>query len=486
MEIYNPFSLPDNRHNFELFLDFLTQSPRGLALCQTAQEEQREILEFFDRHPLRDNIYLIDMIHPLRGTMELQQSIIDAVNKRRDKRHIFFIYNIEVSTYLSKSKPKDFFRKLNLMRDFFMRFDAAFVFFFMESSLKKLIQNAFDFYDWVKFMFIFIPEVVKRPVHFIEPRRLEIERLSDPTGKIEYLTNLLEKVEIAKEKGKILNELASLYVQIRDFEAAKQHLREALKISQTLNDRPAAAHAHYRLGSVAFAVHDLEEAGRNYRKALKIFTTLNNRAGAATIYLQLGNVDFEGSDFKAAQQNYREALNIFQALTDVSSLWDIYHQLGNVAFVMGDSEEARQNFLKALNILQELNDRYNQAGIYHQLGVLAFDIGDIETAQRYYREALTIFQEFNDLYSQALTYRQLANLAEKEKDYLGALKYFATALGIFIEYKDNDGQKILFEDISGLMREWDTAEEIETLKTTEEVKTILRRIRAEVRKNNGG
>ena len=236
MEIHNPFSLPDNRHNLELFLDFLTQSPRGLVLCQTAQEEQREILGFFDRHPLRGNIFLIDMIEPPHGPMELQQTIIDVSNKHGDEKHIFFIYNIEGSIRLTKSGAKDFFGKLNLIRDFFMRFNAAFVFFLGGPSLKKLIRNAFDFYDWVKFTFIFTPEAVRRQVASIRHWAAKGGMLSRPYEKIEYLTNLLEKVGIAKEKAAVLSELASLYVQVRDYEAALECFAGVLEILNEYND----------------------------------------------------------------------------------------------------------------------------------------------------------------------------------------------------------------------------------------------------------
>ncbi|HLP44297.1 MAG TPA: hypothetical protein VK469_00010, partial [Candidatus Kapabacteria bacterium] len=140
----NPFTQPQNRSNFDLLYKALSQSVRGLCLCQVMPEERLTLFGFFNGNPLSGRIHVIDMAQPLCGPMELQKAILDVNKKQGDKKNIFFIYNFESCIYLSKTTAREFFQRLNLIRDFFMGFNATFVFFVTESSLKKIIREALD------------------------------------------------------------------------------------------------------------------------------------------------------------------------------------------------------------------------------------------------------------------------------------------------------------------------------------------------------
>jgi tetratricopeptide (TPR) repeat protein len=305
------FNHPGNRHNGELFYKFLAQSPRGFVLCQVLPEERLKILRFFDKEPLKEHIYVVDMVQPLCGPMQLQQSILEAHKKYGDKKNIFFIYNFESCIYLSKTSAKRFFQKLNLIRDFFMRLDAAFVFFMTESSIKEMIRYAFDFYDWMAITFTFVPEGPVPEGLPIEIREEDEIKYSAPDKKIEYLKKSIEKTTNEKEKSLKLTELADLYYQIGDYDTSLERILEALEIDEKNNDFQQTANDYYRIGRIYREKGDYDAALINCQKAKEIFEKIGDIAGAALSKAQMGMLYFKQNKFETALKLFIQAFLVF-------------------------------------------------------------------------------------------------------------------------------------------------------------------------------
>lgn len=268
-----------------------------------------------------------------------------------------------------------------------------------------------------------------------------------PTEAIEFMEEVVRKLELYSVKdqtflaryGYVVGNLGNRYQDSKKFLKAKSNYNKGLSLLQQAGKRKETAVGYHQLGSVAFGERDWEEAKRNYREALKIKLESNDRYSLGNTYLQLGSVAFEEHDWEEAKRNYQKALKIFQKFSSRSKEGKIYHGLGMVA-------EARHVW---------------------------------KEAKYYYQEALKIGQEFNDLFSQALTYNQLGSVAAKETDYKSSLDYFVMALEIFSEYKEDDYNiKMTVHNLSLLLSlgEWDAAEAIEALETTEEMKKVLREI----------
>lgn len=263
-EIHSLFQKPANRENFQLFYKSLSQPSKGFCLCQVQPEERLKILEFFDNDPLKERIYIIDMVKPLRGSMELQQTVIDADEKFGSTKDIFFIYNLEECIRLLKTTPENFFQGMNLIRDFFMQFEAVFVFFVTESLVKTMIQNAFDFYDWMKFTFIFVSESKG-----IEIGENEERKYSNLHEKIKYLKDSIKGIKNEKAGAMRLLELGKLYFQVGDYDNALEFFGKALKIFEENDDRNNMKMVRAEMGKI----HQLKKEYKN--------VVYSKRAGAA-------------------------------------------------------------------------------------------------------------------------------------------------------------------------------------------------------------
>lgn len=276
-KIHGLFQIPGNRENLELLYKSLSRPPKGFCLCQALPEERSKILGFFHGDPLIDRIHIIDMVNPPLGPMELQQNIIDTHEKFGPDKDIFFIYNIEGCIRLLKTTADDFFQRMNLIRDFFMQFEAEFVFFVTEPLVKTIIRNAFDFYDWVKFTFTFVPEVKDLTLQAIEPGEKEKIEYSNPLDKINYLKKSIKRVKKEKARSIQLLELGKLYFQIGDYDNALKSLNESLDIEEKHEDFNNMAIRYNEIGLNHEAKDNMDKALEFFIKAAKIFEEKNDR-----------------------------------------------------------------------------------------------------------------------------------------------------------------------------------------------------------------
>jgi tetratricopeptide (TPR) repeat protein len=279
-------------------------SKKGVSTVLNLQQLTGNRFEnFYDTHPLLDRIYIIDMVQPLCGPMELQKTIINAHDKYGSKKTIFFIYNFESCIYLSKTTAKEFFQQMNLIRDFFMRFNAVFVFFVTGSTVKTMIQNAFDFYDWMKFTFTFVSESLDFSLNPIEVRESDVPKYSKPLEKIKYLKSTIEKTTNEKEKSQILLELGELYRQVGDYDAALEWLLKSLAIEERNNDGQNMA-VGYRMVAEIFQIKNDPD------KALEIVEKSNDRVKMALTCANIGRIYKAKGDNKTANRYFKRAEEI--------------------------------------------------------------------------------------------------------------------------------------------------------------------------------
>lgn len=295
---YSLFRVPENLESIELLYKSLSQPSSGFSLCRTEPEERKKIFVFFDGDPLVERIHIIDMANPPLGPMELQQTIIDTYEKSKPKKDIFFIYNIENSTTLLKKGADNFFQGMNLIRDFFMQFEAEFVFFVSESLVNTIIKNAFDFYDWIKFTFIFVPEAPAPQT--LKTREREKAKYSKPLEKIEYLESSIKKSKNEKVRSTQLLELGKLSVQVDDFDKALERFNEALTIERKIDDLNSMAILYHEIGLVHEAKGNFDRASIFFQKAVKIFEKNNDRENLDAVRGHIDRVKQSKKEKKSA------------------------------------------------------------------------------------------------------------------------------------------------------------------------------------------
>ncbi|MCK4766726.1 MAG: tetratricopeptide repeat protein [Candidatus Aminicenantes bacterium] len=381
------FKLPENRDNFHLFYKFISHPAKGLCLCRVPPEEQAKIFRFIKGDPLLKRIHFIDMAEPPGGVSELRQTLIERQKKSAGNKNIYFIHNIENCISLSQSTPKKFFREMNLIRDFFMHFDALFVFFMTESSLKVMIREAFDFYDWMKVTFTFVPESKDSFLQPIEIEEEEERKYSNPQEKIAYLENSIRDLSDDKDKAGRLFELGMLYSQADDYDAALERILEALKIEEKYADKASIAKGYSEIGRIYRAKGDVDRALEFALKAAGIFKTHNDTKNLAAAYNIIFRVYRDIGDLDMALKFGLKGLNISWKNNNLTGMAHNYNNLGAVYFDRGDVEKALKFFNRAVDLFEKNNDRAGLTIAYDNIGRIYRSLGDQKRASDYFKRA---------------------------------------------------------------------------------------------------
>jgi len=405
------FKLPENRYNLELLYKFLSQPSKGLCLCQVFPEERLKIFGFFKSDVFMARIHIINMVRPLCGVMDLQQIIIDNWEKFGPEKNIFFIHNIESAIYVSKTSPEKFFQELNLIRDFFMQFEAVFVFFVTESSVKRMVRNAFDFYDWMKFTFTFVSEHRDLFLQPIEIREVEGTKYSSPRNKIEYLERAIEKTASERDKSVLLFESGMLYRQVNDYDAALKRVLESLEIEEKYRDWNNAAKRYNEIAMVYQAKDDPDKALEFAVKASEIFENNHDAKGLAAAYNNIGRIYQDKGDPVRALEFAVKASEIFKKNNDTTGLAITYNNIGRIYRDKGDPDRAlKSGFLMALDIFEKVNDTVNMAKDFNNIGLVYHAQGNSDKALEFFFKALEIFEKNNDRENLAVVYSNIGRI----------------------------------------------------------------------------
>jgi len=473
--LHSLFNLPENRHNFELFYKVLSQSMQGLCLCQVMPEERLRIFGFFNSDPLIERIHVIDMVKPLCGPMELQMTIIDVQEKYGEKKNIFFIYNFESCIYLSKTSAKDFFQKMNLIRDFFMGFNATFVFFVTESSLKKMIQNAFDFYDWIKFTFTFVPESRYSIIQPLELRKDEEAKYTNIRQKIQYLENSIKKATNEREKAIKLNDLATLYHQAGDYDAALERLLEAFEIDEKNNDLVSMATRYNNIGQIYQAKGELDKALESSFKALKIDEKNNNIVNMAIRYNNIGQIYQAKGELDKALEFSFMALKIDEKNKNLVNMAIWYNNIGAIYQAKGELDKALEFSFKALEILKKNNEQVKMAVTYSNIGQIYQAKGELDKALEFSFNALEILKKNNEQVKMAVTYSNIGQIYQAKGDLDKALEFIFKALEIFKNNNDRVKMALSYGYIGNIYKAKGENKNAEKhFKRTEEIEKEIR------------
>ena len=438
---YSLFELPENRHNFDLFYKFICQPSKGLSLCQVMPEERLKILSFFENDPLRDRIQFIDMVESQCRTMKLQQIIIDVYEKSGTKKNIFFIYNLESCLSPSKTDAIDFFQGLNLIRDFFMQFEASFIFFVTGSSVKKMIQNAFDFYDWMKFTFTFISESKDLWLQAIEIGEREEFKFSNPLKKIEYLKNSIKDIENEKNKSLHLLELGALYRQVGQYDDALEQVIKSLNIEKKYGDPDSMAQRYNVIGLIYGSKNEPDKALKFFSKTSEIFEKNNNLKELAITYDNIARVYHNIDHRDRAIEFLQKSLELKEKLRDRHGLAQTWGNLGLVYWSKGHRNRAIEFFHKSLDVFEELGDRRGLAQTWGNLGNVYQSRGDRERAIEFFHRSLDVFEELGDRHGLAQTWGNLGRALFEKGEHKQGIRLVDKAVKVLHQIGDRPAEE---------------------------------------------
>ena len=224
----------------------------------------------------------------------------------------------------------------------------------------------------------------------------------------------------------------------RDYAQAETWFRQALVLSQALDDPTLHARSLNRIGNWHLNVEQPHEALRCHREALTIFQELQDTRGIAETLDLLGMASYLGGDLVQGTAYYHQAIALFRELGDKPGLTsslatltlrgptyqtDALVSVASLAEVCQDAEHA-------LTIAREIGHRSAEAYALFQLGLCLGSQGEYGRACEAVRQSLDIAEEIEHRQWQTAAHSVLGGIYSGLLAYPQAREHLEQALAL--------------------------------------------------------
>jgi tetratricopeptide (TPR) repeat protein len=254
---------------------------------------------------------------------------------------------------------------------------------------------------------------------------------------------------------------------------AERDLREALDLLREHGgeDKPEIIEATNLLGAVLEDRGLASDALALYREALRLAESLNHRPARAESLRRMGSVYAVQGDFSAATERYLQAIEIAKQIQDDVALSQLLGDLGDVYLEEGESDEAIDSFKEALRLDSIHSDELGMAVGYRRLGSAHHQRGDYPRARDCYEDAKRLLDRLDDAGERAILSVGWGRMFDDQGQYRTALDHYRHALAINEDQSNDVGIAICLRHIgSAQLRLGDVAEAEEQL---ERAQTLL-------------
>lgn len=240
-----------------------------------------------------------------------------------------------------------------------------------------------------------------------------------------YLSAMKAFESVNDVRGKIetLNEMGTLEKKNRDLKNSEEHLMEALRLSQSLQDSLMIAHSMNNIGHVFEIKGDLKKAMDYYSVSAIIKENLGRLYDASFNYDNMANVLSKQGKYDEATKYYQKEITIFKKLEDRANYAIAINNLGEMNKMKGDYNKAISFFLQALEVSNAINYKDLSSHIYRMLSETFESQGNYEKAYEYMLSGNALKDSiFNEQRSKQLLDMQTKYETEKKENQIRILR----------------------------------------------------------------
>ena len=258
--------------------------------------------------------------------------------------------------------------------------------------------------------------------------------LNDHTNEKECITKLLDilgRLGLRTEEGKVTYRLAKLYELQSKYKEAKELYKKSLSMAIETGDINNEAACYRGLGFVHSSLFEHGRAEEYLRKAISIKKEIDDKRGEAGCYGNMGVMYLRVGEFKKGQEYVRKTLEIAKEIGDKRVEVACYATLGAVHCQLGEHEKAEEyQIRKAVEVGKEIGDKKAEAMYSHYLGLYYESLGEYGKAKEHQREVLALNKAINDKHGEAACYKHLGSLCCRLGKHSEAKEYHEKALAM--------------------------------------------------------
>jgi len=308
---------------------------------------------------------------------EINIEIIDNINDRQIEELLSLVNenpkNLDYSLKLSENLAKYYYRNNqynNALTNYFAALETA-------KSLKnseRIINNRYNI-------------------------GLLYTKLGNFPLAIDYLSRILLDDNCDKSAltdsfmSDLYGELATAYLYMGDYPKSSNFQIKALRIREELNDSLGIGKSQYTFGNMYFQQQNYNEAKKHYGEALKMWLSIDYQNGYYRCYAALGSIYSKMGNIEKALEYSLVALQIAEKLQNPAGIGYTLHTVGENYRECGDYDIANKHFKRSLEKMLEIEDQNGQIILLEAMGNLHLIQNQPEKSLKILHSALQLAQE---------------------------------------------------------------------------------------------
>ncbi len=211
------------------------------------------------------------------------------------------------------------------------------------------------------------------------------------------ISQLEKKIQNAEAAARpeLMIELSKMYIS-NDIEKALTLGKEALKQSQTVEDKEQEAAAYHNLGRINLFKGDKTGSITYFRKAYNLRKSIGDDKGLNQTAINIGTYFKEIGKNEIAVEYYAEALKAAELAQYDKGQGIAYHQLGNLKNTEGQYQEALEYYQQSLAIFEKIGDFDAAASSMNNIGFMYQNLNKRSDALNYFKMALSFCKKQNN------------------------------------------------------------------------------------------
>ena len=243
------------------------------------------------------------------------------------------------------------------------------------------------------------------------------------------------RVATKNKKGEAYGwqKLGALYKQSGQPQLSIDAYNKALELSKDL-DKDQYGSLLEEFASSYFSVKDYEKAADYYQRAIKVYADIHSKIKSNTALYSLANVYYSGNQFEKADEILDKVLAEQRLMGDATGTMNTLILKGQIQqFFYGDSRKAMSFVMQSLEVATKTNSLINIASSQSALGTLFQNMGSYDSSLEYFDKALSIYKSTSDKISEAYLLNRKGYLNIELVEYAKARKYFNESLVLKIK-----------------------------------------------------
>lgn len=192
------------------------------------------------------------------------------------------------------------------------------------------------------------------------------------------------------------NDVANEYEYLGDYLPASEYYLKSLKLASSRDDEGMESKIYDNLASVFISLKDYHTADTYCHNAFTLASKLHDTVTMGNCLINMGVTEIHEKKYKEALSHFEQSEKIGYEIPDMSLVADALSDEGMVYYTMHELEPAEKKYLHELMITKKYNLPFEKLYALFQLAVVAKDKNKVSCSRAIYSSRNSNRRTFKD------------------------------------------------------------------------------------------